>query len=87
MEEKNKRIVWASIKTGKILGVFNTPEEASAASRIALRQIKHNLNGDISNTEWGYRFFYETTAGELRQAAQSRRNKKLKEKLEKEWKI
>lgn len=87
MAEKSKRIVWASAKTGKVLGVFDTPEEASASSRIALRQIKHNLNGDISSTEWGYKFFYETTAGELRQAAQGRRVEKEREKLGKEWKI
>ena len=87
MLERNKRIVWASVKTGKVLGVFNTPEEASATSRIALRQIKHNLNGDISSTEWGYKFFYETTAGELRQAAQNKRVEKEKKKLEKEWKM
>ena len=84
MEQKNKLIVWASFKTGRVLGAFGTVEEASKASHIPAHQIKQNLNGYITNTEWGYKFFYEETAGELRQAAQRKRREKEKEKLEKE---
>ena len=82
-----KRIVMAD-KTGKPIALFSSIEDACAQTSFSKNEILRCLVGTqsyVSKKE--IHFFYETTAGELRQAAQSRRNKKLKEKLEKEWKI
>lgn len=75
-------------KTGKPIALFGSIEEACAQTGFSVEAINRCLRSSgysIGNPPRKFR--YETTAGELKQAAQSRRNKKLKEKLEKEWKI
>lgn len=84
MEEKNKRIVMAD-RNGNPIGVFGSIEEASAQTGIRKQLIIRCLNGTKSYIgKEEIHFFYEVTAGELRQAAQRKRREKEKEKLEKE---
>lgn len=87
MEERNKRIVMLDY-AGNAIDLFGSIEEACALTGFSVEAINRCLRSSgysIGNPPRKFR--YETTAGELRQVAQSRRNKKLKEKLEKEWKI
>jgi len=87
MEKRNKRIVMLDY-AGKPIDLFGSIEEACAQTGFSVEAINRCLRSSgysIGNPPRKFR--YEITAGELRQAAQSRRNKKLKEKLEKEWKM
>ena len=79
-----KRIVMTD-KMGKPIALFGSIEEACAQTNFSAEAINRCLRSSgysIGNPP--RKFKYEITAGELRQAAQEKRNKKLKEKLEKE---
>ena len=75
-------------KTGKPINLFGSIEEACAQTGFSVEAINRCLRSSgysIGNPP--RKFKYETTAGELRQAAQNKRVEKEKKKLEKEWKI
>ncbi len=87
MEEKNKRIVMAD-RNGNPIGLFGSVEEASALTGYKKSDVGRCLVGTKSYIgKEEIHFFYEVTAGELRQAAQRKQVEKEKEKLEQEWKI